>query len=172
MHTTTKSDLELRPAPGSLEHSALNHAALNHAVWDHPATGYDHPDQVLRDDTLGTAEKRAILSSWASDANAIEQQPWLRAVPGSDRTVPLAAILAALRRLDGDEPPPKGGAAIRLIGGGRRDDSPSDEFSEPVGRRHYGLAQQSNHVRSGALPRLRRDHAARARRAAAGRAQF
>ncbi|MCG6207594.1 hypothetical protein LPW26_23360 [Rhodopseudomonas sp. HC1] len=160
MHTTTKTGLELRTSPGILDHPAL----------DQPATGYDHPDQVLRDDTLSTADKRAILSSWASDANAIEQQPWLRAVPGSGRTVPLAAILAALRRLDDGEPPPKGGAAIRLSGVGHRDDSLSIEHSEPVGRRHYGLAQHSNHVRSRAVSRLRRDDAARARRAAAGRA--
>ncbi|WP_420133020.1 hypothetical protein [Rhodopseudomonas sp.] len=161
MHTTTETALELRHVPGILPYPDRDQAAT-----------YDHPDHVLRDDALSTADKRAILSSWASDANAIEQQPWLRAVPGSDKTVPLAAILAALRRLDDDEPPPKGGAAIRLSGGGHRDDSPSFELSEPVGRRHYGLAQHSNHVRSRALPRLRRDHAARARRAASGRAQF
>lgn len=162
MQTTTDTAPEMRSVPGILDHPAL----------DRPETGYDNPDQVLRDDALSTAEKRAILSSWASDANAIEQQPWLRAVPGSDRTVPLAAILAALRRLDDDEPPPKGGAAIRLSGTGHRDDSPSFELNEPVGRRHYGLAQHSNHVRSRALPRLRRDDAARARRAASGRAKF
>ncbi|MFC0242897.1 hypothetical protein [Rhodopseudomonas telluris] len=162
MQMTTDTIPEIRGVPGILDHPAL----------DRPATGYDHPDQVLRDDALGTADKRAILSSWASDANAIEQRPWLRAVPGSNRTVPLAAILAALRRLDDDEPPPKGGAAIRLNSVDHRDDGLPFEHSEPVGRRHYGLAQQSNHVRSRVLPRMRRDDAARARRAATGRAQF
>ncbi|MCP9626815.1 hypothetical protein NML43_06935 [Rhodopseudomonas palustris] len=161
MHSTTETALDRRHVPGH-DHTALQN----------PAAGYDHPDQVLRDDSLSTSEKRAILSSWASDANAIEQQPWLRAVPGTGRTVALAAILAALRRLDDDEPPPKGGAAVRPSGLGDRDDSLSFERSEPVGRRHYGLAKHSNYVRSRALPRLWRDDAARARRAAAGRAQF
>lgn len=136
----------------------------------HPAAVYDDPAQVLRDDALSTAEKRVILSSWASDANAVEQQPWLRSVPGSGRTVPLAAILAALRRLDDDDPPPKGGAAIRPGGFSRAADGELFEQVQPMGRRHHGLAQQSKHVRSRALPRLRRDHAARARRTAAGRA--
>ncbi|ABD07503.1 conserved hypothetical protein [Rhodopseudomonas palustris HaA2] len=159
MHVTTTI-----PEPGVIAGS-LQHPA---SVHDHSAQVYDDPAQVLRDNALGTAEKRAILSSWASDANAIEQQPWLRSLPGSGRTVPLAAILAALRRLDDDDPPPKGGAAIRLCGFGR--DSESFEQIQPLGRRHHGLAQFSKHVRSRALPRLRRDHAARTRRAAAGRA--
>ncbi|MGP9810768.1 hypothetical protein ACTZWT_04570 [Rhodopseudomonas sp. NSM] len=161
MHVTTTIP-EPGVIAGSLQHSA--------AVYDHPAVVYDDPAQVLRDDALGTAEKRAILSSWASDANAIEQQPWLRALPGSGRIVPLASILSALRRLDDDDPPPKGGAAIRMCGFGRDTDSESFEQVQPVGRRHHGLAQLSKHVRSRALPRLRRDHAARTRRAAAGRA--
>jgi hypothetical protein len=80
----------------------------------HPASVFDHPDQVLRDDTLSRAEKRVILSSWASDANAVESQPWLRLIPGAGQPVPLAAILDALRRLDDGDPPPKGGATIRL----------------------------------------------------------
>ncbi|MBI5129806.1 MAG: hypothetical protein HZA66_10210 [Rhodopseudomonas palustris] len=155
MHATTiDSILGRGPLAGSLQH---------------PAAVHDDPAQVLRDDALSTAEKRVILSSWASDANAVEQQPWLRAVPGSGRTVPLSSILAALRRLD-DDPPPKGGAALRPGGFGRPADGESFEQVQPVGRRHHGLAHQSKHVRSRALPRLRRDHAARAGRAAAGRA--
>jgi hypothetical protein len=82
----------------------------------HPASAYQSPDDVLRDETLSVAEKRVVLSSWASDAHVVEAQPWLRQIPGADHPVRLAAILAALRSLDGgsDDPPPKGGMAIRL----------------------------------------------------------
>ena len=80
----------------------------------HPASTYQSPDDVLRDETLSVAEKRVMLSSWASDAHVVEAQPWLRQIPGADHPVRLAAILAALRQLDGDDPPPKGGMAIRL----------------------------------------------------------
>ena len=86
----------------------------------HPAAVFQTPDDVLRDPTLSDAEKRVVLSSWASDANVVESQPWLRQVPGADHPVPVAAILAALRRLDGDPPPPKGGMAIRWRGLARR----------------------------------------------------
>ncbi|MGO3933589.1 hypothetical protein NP284_35395 [Rhodopseudomonas pseudopalustris] len=134
-------------------------------------TVHDHPDQVLRDDALCAAEKRAILSSWASDANAVEHQPWLRSLPGSGRTVPLASILAALRRLDDDDdPPPKGGAAIRLSGFSRGTDGDvTFERFRPMGRKYYGLGKRQIDVRSRALPGLRRDHATREGRAAAGR---
>ena len=86
----------------------------------HPAAVFHTPDDVLRDPTLSDSEKRVLLSSWASDANVVESQPWLRQVPGAGHPVLLAAILAALRRLDGDEPPPKGGMAIRWRGLARR----------------------------------------------------
>ena len=79
----------------------------------HPASAFTHPEEVLRDGSLSAAEKRVILSSWASDAHTVESQPWLRQVPGGDHPVALAAILAALRRLDDDGPPPQGGMAIR-----------------------------------------------------------
>src|SRR5207237_2385708 len=36
----------------------------------HPASAFDHPQDVVRDPRLTTAEKRAILSFWASDACA------------------------------------------------------------------------------------------------------
>ena len=94
----------------SREHPEVVTAAL--ADFITPALAYDHPEQVLRDDALGVSEKRAILSSWASDANAVEHQPWLRRLPGSGRTIPLAAILSALRRLDDSDPPPEGAAAV------------------------------------------------------------
>ncbi|WP_080964232.1 hypothetical protein [Rhodopseudomonas palustris] len=153
----------------SFEHSYAPGAASVTALRP-SATVYDHPDQVLRDDALSTADKRAILSSWASDANAVEQQPWLRLAPGHRNPVPLRAILDALQRLDDDDPPPKGGASIRLSGerAARHDLSDDDR---PSWRRHHGLAQRFSQFRSVPLPGVRRDHAARACRATAGRAQ-
>ena len=66
-----------------------------------PAAHYRHPDDVLRDPALERDEKRAILSSWASDACAVESMPSLRQPPGAARPVPFDAIMDALRRLDG-----------------------------------------------------------------------
>ena len=39
---------------------------------------YTHPDDVTSDPKLTTAEKRAVLASWISDARAIENAPSLR----------------------------------------------------------------------------------------------
>ena len=41
----------------------------------HPARFFRHPRDVVQHATLTTAEKRAVLSSWASDASAIESVP-------------------------------------------------------------------------------------------------
>jgi hypothetical protein len=90
------------------------HAPSDFYAFFNPASAYQTPDDVLRDPELSTAEKRMVLSSWASDANVVESQPWLRQIPGADHPVPVASILAALRHLDGEDPPPKGGMAIRL----------------------------------------------------------
>ncbi|HEY8332995.1 MAG TPA: hypothetical protein VIQ05_04295 [Tardiphaga sp.] len=98
----------------------------------HPASAFRQPDDVLHDGSLSPAEKRVILSSWASDAHAVESQPWLRQVPGGDHPVALAAILAALRRLDDDEPPPKGGMAIRLSDLKRAGRPPADCMARPA----------------------------------------
>jgi len=69
----------------------------------HPAAHYDSPEEVLRDRQLSDAEKRVILSSWASDMFAVESCPGLRDIPGMGHPVQLADILAALRQLDGGE---------------------------------------------------------------------
>lgn len=66
-----------------------------------PARHYKHPDDVLRDGTLDRDEKRAILSSWASDACAVESMPALRRPPGARQPVAFDVIMDALRRLDG-----------------------------------------------------------------------
>lgn len=65
-----------------------------------PGRHFDHPDDVLRDGTLDLKEKRAILSSWASDACAVESMPALRQPPGARQPVSFDAIMDALRRLD------------------------------------------------------------------------
>ena len=84
----------------------------------HPAAHYDSPAEVLNAQDLSTPEKRIILSSWASDMYAVESCPALREIPGMSHTVRLADILAALRRLDGDndndDPPRGGGVPMRL----------------------------------------------------------
>ena len=67
------------------------------------AAAYEHPDDVLRDPWLDPEAKRAVLSSWASDANTVESWPTLRLWPGAARAVPVADVLQALRQLDETE---------------------------------------------------------------------
>src|ERR1700756_2479481 len=75
----------------------------------HPASCYDSPEDVLSDAELSVDEKRAILSSWASDMYVVESQPGVREVPGIPRKLRLDDIMAALKRLDSDNDPPRGG---------------------------------------------------------------
>jgi hypothetical protein len=66
----------------------------------HPARAFSHPMDVVRDADLTMYEKRAILSSWASDACAVEDFPEFRqsgAVP-----VKFDDIMDALRSLDSE----------------------------------------------------------------------
>ncbi|BAM90900.1 conserved hypothetical protein [Bradyrhizobium oligotrophicum S58] len=83
----------------------------------HPVSHYESPADLLNDTRLSLAEKRLILSSWASDMYAVESQPGLRKVPGIARPLHLADVLGALRQLDReDQPPrPRGGAAMRVV---------------------------------------------------------
>jgi hypothetical protein len=66
----------------------------------HPASAFDHPQDVVRDPNLTTEEKRAILSSWASDACAVESQPAMRLPPGAKQPVGFDNNVDALRSLD------------------------------------------------------------------------
>lgn len=118
----------------------------------HPVSHYGSPAAVLADAHLSSAEKRLILSGWASDMYAVEARPDLRGIPGVPQALRLADILAALRQLDQeDQPPrPRGGAAMRVM--------PSVNVSA------YGAA--ADRVRAGAA------EAARASRIAPGRARF
>jgi hypothetical protein len=67
----------------------------------HPARAFNHPLDVVRDTDLTLYEKRAILSSWASDACAVEDFPELRR-PSGEATVKFDDIMDALRDLDSE----------------------------------------------------------------------
>jgi hypothetical protein len=93
----------------------MSHASRMTNGAFHAVSHYTSPDEVLGDARLSAAEKRVILSSWASDMYAVEGNPGLREVPGIPDPLSLSHILAALRDLDGeDDPRPRGGAAMRL----------------------------------------------------------
>jgi len=66
----------------------------------HPSRYYDEPADVVRDYRLSLAERRAILSSWASDACAVVSCPMLRAAPFGKQPVEVEMILDALKELD------------------------------------------------------------------------
>jgi hypothetical protein len=85
---------------------------LDHLL--NPAAVFSHPRDVLNDPDLTRQEKRAILSSWASDACAVESAPQLRLPPGAAAPVSFDDILDALRSLDEANPPRLGGLRMRL----------------------------------------------------------
>ncbi len=60
---------------------------------------YTHPSDVTSDPKLSTAEKRAILASWISDARAVENAPSFRRLD-SGAVVDVDAIRRALVELD------------------------------------------------------------------------
>jgi hypothetical protein len=66
----------------------------------HPASAFDRPEDVVRDPDLTTEEKRAILSSWASDACSVESHPTMRLPPGTKHPVSFDEVVDALRSLD------------------------------------------------------------------------
>jgi hypothetical protein len=66
----------------------------------HSVSHYTSPADVLDDAALSPAEKRVILSSWASDMYAVDSCPGLRQIPGIAEPMYLKDILAALRKLD------------------------------------------------------------------------
>ena len=65
-----------------------------------PTRYFQHPRDVVRDATLTTAEKRAILSSWASDACAVNRA-CAAADPGFGHVVKFDEVIDALQELDG-----------------------------------------------------------------------
>ena len=63
------------------------------------ATIYTHPSDVTTDPKLTTAEKKAVLASWISDARAVENTPSLCRLD-SGAVIEVDAILQALVLLD------------------------------------------------------------------------
>jgi hypothetical protein len=66
----------------------------------HPSRFYDRPADVLADRSLKPTEQRAILSSWASDACAIDSRPILRHPPFAARPATFEDVMDALMALD------------------------------------------------------------------------
>lgn len=60
---------------------------------------FGHPGEVVDDPDLSTHEKRALLASWASDANAVPHVPSPRQLPDGS-IVRVDEILRALKALD------------------------------------------------------------------------
>lgn len=84
-----------------------------------PGDVFAHPREVLDHPTLTDGQKRAILASWASDANAMVDAPDLRCLSGRKaHPVSLDAVLQALKQLD-EEAAPIQAQSIR--GGARQE---------------------------------------------------
>src|SRR6476661_499466 len=66
----------------------------------HPARFYERPEDVVTDALLTVQERRAILSSWASDACAVESNPSLRQPPSAKALVTFDEIMDALAQVD------------------------------------------------------------------------
>lgn len=62
---------------------------------------FRHPFDIARHPSLEPEVKRAILASWASDANAVKDRPGLRRPPGATRPVPIDDVMSAMKSLDG-----------------------------------------------------------------------
>jgi hypothetical protein len=95
--------------PTTADCDVLDHSLL------HPGTRFDHPEDVVRQAGLTTAEKRAILASWASDASAMTSCPSLRSPAGLKNPVSIDEILGALCELDRGLRRPSGRKPDRLF---------------------------------------------------------
>jgi len=82
-----------------LDVEANTTAAFDIDALLHPARAFSDPSDVVSDPDLTLNEKRAILSSWASDACAVEAAPELR-VNLAGNIVRWDDIMDALRELD------------------------------------------------------------------------
>ncbi|KQQ86189.1 hypothetical protein [Aureimonas sp. Leaf324] len=80
---------------------------------------FNHPDNVLSDETLSTARKRAILASWASNRRAVPNRPSQRQLD-SGAVVEIDEILAAICALDGVADGGRSGTGVRIGHGFRR----------------------------------------------------
>lgn len=109
----------------SSSHAAARLVGQHAAMPAHPVMCHVHPDDVLEDAALRPEEKRSILASWASDANAVDDRPWLRQTD-SGFQVPVREIMEALKRLDGRTSP-------RRPGRRSSDDDDDDPPPTPAG---------------------------------------
>jgi hypothetical protein len=83
----------------------------------HPGRFYDRPSDVAADALLTIEERRAILSSWASDACAVHSTPALRQAPFAAEPVTFDEIMDALLSLDRQGQPGSGRSIERIIEG-------------------------------------------------------
>jgi hypothetical protein len=74
---------------------------------------YHHPDEIVRDPDISVKRKRALLSDWASDRNAVPSKPALRRHPVTGVQCSIDEIIAALRSLDSDDPHRPRGVRLR-----------------------------------------------------------
>src|SRR5689334_25039587 len=82
----------------SSAHSLPSDAEIDQLL--HPTHFYERPEDVVTDALLSVQERRAILSSWASDACAVESNPSLRKLPSAKAPVTFDEIMDALAQLD------------------------------------------------------------------------
>ncbi len=80
----------------------------------HPGSVYDHPRDVVADQTISIGEKRAILASWASDAAAVASNPAVRGLPWSRHLVTIDEVFESLSALDHNPKGPPGGKPKRM----------------------------------------------------------
>jgi hypothetical protein len=66
----------------------------------HPSRFYARPAEVVADELLTVGERRGILSSWASDACAVDSNPPLRRPPLAQAPVTFDEVMGALQQLD------------------------------------------------------------------------
>jgi len=85
--------------------------------WLRPAVGFEHPTDVLKDPMLDLSDKRAVLSSWASDASAVQDEPSLRWLLGTPSPVPFSEVMDAIVRLDRIEPSAMRGVSLDDLSG-------------------------------------------------------
>ena len=79
-------------------HGRANDSDLKRLL--NPTRFYEQPHDVIDDPKLSLEERRAVLSSWASDACAVESMPALRQIPGSSSPTSFDAVMEALQVLD------------------------------------------------------------------------
>lgn len=101
------------------------------------ASTFTHPREVVANPFLDTLQKRCILATWASDAFAVPDKPWLRQIPRSDATVRIGDIILALKSLDGnDDGPPSGTRRMFLPKAPHRTRAVGQTANESTRRRH------------------------------------